>query len=133
MHSFVNNELVLVSMAQMEGMGWIKIGGESAIPAQPFVVTLYLRHLMNQAEANGNGFSVIKNAAYGIQWGHHMAALTFPINHLLLKSTMESAKRSFTRPISPKDTMPSQVIQEPDITLNQINLYIYIFILIFIF
>ena len=51
-----------------------------------------------------------------------MEGLTSPINHLLLKSTMESAKRSFTRPISPKDLMPFQVIQEVAKTYNKLDI-----------
>ena len=101
------------------------------IPAQPMVVALYLRHLMEQAELKHNSFAVISNAAYGIQWGHTIAGLPSPLSHPIVKATMEGAKRALARPtcINPKEPMSSQSIQElaepyntPNATLKQVRL-----------
>ena len=53
LYRFFNRDVVLVSMAQMEGMGRTK-DGAAAIPTQPVVVVLYFRDLMEQAELKHN-------------------------------------------------------------------------------
>ena len=60
--------------------------GAAVIPAQPMVVALYFRHLMEQADLKHNSFAVISNAAYGIQWAHTIAGLPSPLSHPIVKA-----------------------------------------------
>ena len=104
------------------------------IPAQPAYVALFITELANMARVKGLSFSTLEGAAYGIAWAHKMGGLSeSPTDHPLIKMTLDSVKRSLSKPIKPKEPLPLSLIQ--DIVLhfssdNALSVIRFLFILL---
>ena len=52
--------------------------------------------LTNTALQNGHGSAVIDTAVYSIRWGHKLAGLASPVDHPIVTSAAEGARRRLT-------------------------------------
>ena len=90
------------------------------IPVQPAHVALFITELANTARAKGLGFSTLESAGYGIAWTHKMGGLAeSPMDHHLVKMTLDGAKRSLSKPIKYKVPLSLSLVQ--DIALRFIS------------
>ncbi|XP_062582000.1 uncharacterized protein LOC134243775 [Saccostrea cucullata] len=64
--------------------------GKSAIPANPFHISLYLTHLLHI----GCSFHVISSAVYAIKWAHSILGHKDPTEHSFIKNLLEASKRN---------------------------------------
>ena len=93
--------------------GWAssKIG-VSVLPAKPLHIALFITELTNVCLANNTGVSPIETVVYGIKWAHSMTGLEeCPVNHPLVKSSLEGAKRKLARPVRPKEPLSVDTVQ----------------------
>lgn len=100
--------------------GWLRWRGWASskigvpvIPAKPLHIALFITELTNVCLANNTGVSPIKAVVYGIKWAHSMAGLEIcPVNHPLVKSSLEGAKTKLARPVNPKEPLSVDTLQE---------------------
>ena len=64
--------------------------GETALPANPVHVALFVTHLLE----TGSSAAVISSHVYGIKWAHNLAGHADPTTHPFITSLMETAKRT---------------------------------------
>ena len=99
--------------------GWLRWRGWASskigvpvLPAKPLHIALFITELTNVCLANNTGVSPIETVVYGIQWAHSMAGLEVcPVNHPLVKSSLEGAKRKLARPVRPKEPLSVDTVQ----------------------
>ena len=82
--------------------------GITYIHAQPILVVLYLRHLLNSAKT----ISPIDTAVYSICYGHSLAGLPSPTEHPLAQSMYEGCKRILATPREPKDPVQPHMLEK---------------------
>jgi integrase len=70
-----------------------------ALPASPQSIILYLVELSNSA----NSFSPINLAACSIAWGHNMAGLGSPLQHVLVRECLAGLKHKLAKAKQPKE------------------------------
>ena len=69
-------------------------------------VALFISELTVISVSNNTGISSIESVLYGIKWGHSLAGIVdCPTSHSLVKSSLEGARRKFTRPVQPKEPL----------------------------
>lgn len=78
---------------------FIKTHEQSALPAQPIHVSLYITHLLDK----GASFNTVNSAIYSIKWAHELNNFNDPTNNAYVKTLQESAKRIARPKVSKKD------------------------------
>ena len=86
--------------------------GVPHLPSEPLHVALYILELTNTALQNGHGSAVIDKAVYSIRWGHKLAALASPVDHPIVTSAAEEARRRLARPVQPKEPISEHMLLE---------------------
>ena len=86
--------------------------GVPHLPAEPLHVALYILELTNTALQNGHGSAVIDTAVYSIRWGHKLAGLASPVDHPIVTSAAEGARRRLARPVQPKEPISEHMLLE---------------------
>ena len=82
------------------------------VPAEPLHVAIYILELTNTALRNGYGSAVIDTAVYSIRWGHKLAGLASPLDHPIVTSAAEGARRRLARPVQPKEPISEHMLLE---------------------
>ena len=82
------------------------------LPSEPLHVALYILELTNTALQNGHGSAVIDKAVYSIRWGHKLATLASPVDHPIVTSAAEEARRRLARPVQPKEPISEHMLLE---------------------
>ena len=85
--------------------------GVPYLPAEPLHVALYILELTDTALQNGHGSAVIDTAVYSIRWGHKLAGLPSPVDHPIVTSAAEGARR-LARPVQPKEPISELMLLE---------------------
>ena len=78
----------------------------SVLPTSFLHVTTYLEFLVQ----SNSPYSVLEAAVYGIRWAHDFFGLSNPCDSNLVKDILESAKRSFSRPIVKKEPVTPDMV-----------------------
>ncbi|XP_077977463.1 integrase/recombinase xerD homolog [Glandiceps talaboti] len=81
--------------------------GQSALPANPIHVALFITHLL---ECNVSA-SVISSHVYGIKWAHSVSGLEDPTTHPFIISLVETSKRTHQAPKSRKDPVSVEEVR----------------------
>ena len=97
--------------------GWLKWRqwaaskiGVQVIPVKPLHVALFSSQLTVISVSNNTGIPSIESVLHGIEWGHSLAGIAeCPTSHLLVKSSLEGARRKLARPFPPKCKEPLSV------------------------
>ena len=84
--------------------------GVPHLSAEPLHVALYILELTNTALQNGHGSAVVDTAVYSIRWAHKLAGLTSPVDHPVVVSAAEGARRKLARPVQPKEPISEQML-----------------------
>ena len=82
-----------------------QIFGQSVSEKKPWELT-------NTALQNGHGSAVIDMAVYSIRWGHKLAGLASPVDHPIVTSAAEGARRRLARPVQPKEPISEHMLLE---------------------
>jgi len=86
--------------------------GVPLIPAKPLHIALFITELTNACLENNTGVSPLEAVVYGIKWVHAIAGLEiYRANHLLVKSSLEGAKRKLALPLRPKEPLSVDTVQ----------------------
>ena len=72
---------------------------------------MYLQELLNDAKENRKSPSVIVSAVYSIRWGHKMALVENPTEHLMVQSIVNAFKRILGRPVKAKEPLSIDIVQ----------------------
>ena len=99
--------------------GWLKWRewvsskiGVSVIPAKPLHIAFFITELASNCFGSDMGVPPVAADVYGIKWAHSMSGLELcPLNHPLVKSALEGAKRKLARPVRPKEPLSVGTIQ----------------------
>ena len=78
----------------------------SVLPSNHLPVATYLESLLQ----NNSSYSALEAAVYGIRWAHNLYGLPNPCETSLVKGVLESAKRSFSRPVVKKEPVTPYMI-----------------------
>ena len=76
----------------------------SVLPSDHLSVATYLESLL-QSNSSYSGLE----AVYGIRWAHNLYGLPNPRESNLVKGVLESAKRSFSRPVVKKEPVTPDI------------------------
>ena len=82
-----------------------QIFGQSVSGEKPWELT-------NTALQNGHGSAVIATAVYSIRWGHKLAGLASPVDHPIVTSAAEGARRRLARTVQPKEPIRLHMLLE---------------------
>ena len=85
--------------------------GFSEISTNPLHIALYLQDLLNDAKENCKSPSVIVSAVDSIRWGHKMALVENPTEHLMVQYIVNASKRILGRPVKPKEPVSIDTVQ----------------------
>lgn len=79
-----------------------------SMPADPFIVAIYLNHLLHSSNNKG----ALTSAFYGLRWGHHINGYHSPTDHPFVQLAYEGAVRLCEKkPKNPKDPITSEIIK----------------------
>ena len=74
--------------------------------------SLFITELANVCLAKNTGVSPIETVVYGTKWAHSMAGLEISrVNHPLVRSSLEGAKRKLAHPVRPKEPLSVDTVQ----------------------
>ena len=87
---------------------WASKYNRSAIPAEPFDVSMFLVHLSHSARSP----APLTRAIAAISWAHKLAGVADPTKSSLVGCTYEGLKRKLAKPINKKEPITTDIIHQ---------------------
>ena len=87
---------------------WADTQSKSALPADPFIISLYLVHLGNTALSP----APISNSLSAISWAHRLSNLADPTKSSIVTNTAEGLKRTLSKLRIKKDPITAELLRE---------------------
>ena len=72
---------------------------------------MYLQDLLNDAKENCKSPSATVSVVYSIRWGHKMALVENPTEHLIVESIVNASERILDRPVKPREPLSIDIVQ----------------------